>query len=363
VATQPAAMTVHSSQPYNAEPPRSALAGRDLTPVEAFYHRNHAAETPRIDPASWALRVDGRVERPATFSLGALRERFAEHTDVVTLQCAGNRRAGLIEVADLPGETPWGPGATGTARWTGVRLADVLRDAGVDPDATDVELVGADVTDEPGEPEPYAVSVPLEKALAPEVLLAWSMNDEPLRAAHGAPVRVVVPGWIGARSVKWLERITVRDAPSDGFFQAVAYRLLPADASPARGRGVALGQIAVNADVLAPDDGAEVPAGPTRVSGYALAGGDRTVVRVDVSTDGGAGWLQADLDPPAGRWSWRLWHAELDLPVGTTRVVARAWDSAGGVQPADPAELWNPKGYVNNSWAHVTLHAVGPADG
>jgi len=138
VATQPAEMTVHSSQPYNAEPPRRALADRDLTPVEAFYHRNHAVETPRIDPASWVLRVDGRVERPATFSLGALRERFAEHTDVVTLQCAGNRRAGLLEVADLPGETPWGPGATGTARWAGVRLADVLRDVGVAPDATDV---------------------------------------------------------------------------------------------------------------------------------------------------------------------------------------------------------------------------------
>jgi sulfite oxidase len=358
VPTQPGEMTVHSSQPYNAEPPRAALAGRDLTPVESFYHRNHANVTPRIDPRTWVLRVDGLVERPATLSLGALRERFAEHTEVVTLQCAGNRRAGLMEVADLPGETPWGPGATGTARWGGVRLADVLRDVGIDPAGTDVELVGADVTEEPGEPEPYAVSVPREKALAPEVLLAWSMNDAPLPAAHGAPVRVVVPGWVGARSVKWLERITVRDAPSEGFYQAVAYRLLRPGASPARGRGVPLGPIAVNADVLAPGDGAEVPAGPTRVTGYALAGGDRTVVRVDVSTDDGATWTEADLDPPAGRWSWRHWHAELDLPVGTTRVVARAWDSAAGVQPADPAELWNPKGYVNNSWARVTLHAV-----
>jgi sulfite oxidase len=352
-------MTVHSSQPYNAEPPRTSLAGRDLTPVEAFYHRNHAPETPRIDPATWALRVDGMVERPATFSLGALRERFREHAEVVTLQCAGNRRAGLLEVADLPGETPWGPGATGTARWAGVRLADVLREVGVEPDATDVAFTGADVSEEPGAPEAYAVSVPLEKALAPEVLLAWSMNDEPLPAGHGAPVRVVVPGWVGARSVKWLERVTVRDRPSDGFYQAVAYRLLPAGASPARGRGVPLGQIAVNADVLSPDDGAEVPAGTVPVTGYALAGGDRTVVRVDVSTDDGVTWTEADLDPQTSRWSWRHWHVDLDLPPGTTRVVARAWDSAAGVQPADPAELWNPKGYVNNSWARVTLHVRG----
>ncbi|GAA4813886.1 sulfite oxidase [Actinomycetospora chlora] len=362
MTTQPVEMTVHSAQPYNAEPPRAALANRDLTPLDAFYHRNHAVETPRLDPATWALRVDGRVERPATFSLGELRQRFAEHSEVVTLQCAGNRRAGLLEVAELPGETPWGPGATGTARWRGVRLADVLRDVGVDPAATDVAFTGADRPEET-EGAPYEVSVPLEKALAPEVLLAWSMNDEPLPAAHGAPVRVVVPGWIGARSVKWLEGVTVADGPSQGHYQAVAYRLLPADAAPARGRGVALGPIAVNADVLAPADGAEVPAGRVPVTGYALAGGDRTVVRVDVSTDGGATWAEADLEPQASRWSWRHWQAELDLPPGTTRVVVRAWDSAAGVQPADPAELWNPKGYVNNSWAHVTLHAIGDADG
>ncbi|MEJ2885925.1 sulfite oxidase [Actinomycetospora aeridis] len=361
MTTQPAGTTVHSSQPYNAEPPRTALADRDLTPVDAFYHRNHAAERPRLDPATWALRVDGMVERPATFSLDALRERFREHSEVVTLQCAGNRRAGLMEVADPPGETPWGPGATGTARWAGVRLADVLREAGVAPGATDVAFTGADVAEEAD--EPYAVSVPLEKALADEVLLAWSMNDAPLPSAHGAPVRVVVPGWIGARSVKWLERVTVADEPSRGHFQAVAYRLLPADDAPAPGRGVALGPIAVNADVLSPADGAEVPAGPVRVTGDALAGGDRTVVRVDVSTDDGATWHEADLEPQASRWSWRHWHTTLDLPAGTTRVVARAWDSAAGVQPADPAELWNPKGYVNNSWARVTLHAVASGGG
>lgn len=356
--TQPTQMTVHSAQPYNAEPPRTALAGLDLTPVDAFYHRNHAATMPRPDPAAWTLRVDGLVERPATFSLGCLRARFREHAEIVTLQCAGNRRAGLAEVADLPGETPWGPGATGTARWAGVRLADVLRDVGVEADGTDVVLTGADVSDEPGDPEPYAVSVPLEKALAPEVLLAWSMNDAPLPAAHGAPVRVVVPGWIGARSVKWLERVAVADGPAQGHFQAVAYRLLPADATPARGRGVPLGAIAVNADVLAPADGATVRAGPVHITGYALAGGDRTVVRVDVSTDDGTTWAQADLAPAASRWSWRHWHADLDLPPGTTRVVARAWDSAAGTQPSDPAQLWNPKGYVNNAWARVTLHAV-----
>ncbi|GLZ48634.1 hypothetical protein Acsp06_48190 [Actinomycetospora sp. NBRC 106375] len=174
MSTEPADMTVHSSRPYNAEPPRTALAGRDLTPVEVFYHRNHAVERPRIDPATWSLRADGLVGRPATWTLDELRVRFTEHAEVVTLQCAGNRRAGLTEVADLPGETPWGPGATGTARWSGVRLADVLRESGVEPAATDVAFTGADVSAEPDQPEPYAVSVPLEKALAPEVLLACS---------------------------------------------------------------------------------------------------------------------------------------------------------------------------------------------
>lgn len=350
-------MTVHGVTPFNAEPPRAALADRVLTPLDAFYSRNHGP-IPALDPGSWRLRVDGLVDRASSWSLSELRDRFGTRSETATLQCAGNRRAGLVEVRDIPGEAPWGPTATATARWTGVRLADVLDDAGVDPAATDVAFLGADVSEQATPPQEFGGSIPLRKARMPEVLLAWEMNGEPLPPVHGAPVRVVVPGYIGARSVKWVHRVTVADRPSQNFFQTSTYRLLPPDVDPARtapGDGVALGLVAVNADILAPDDGAEVDCGPTRVTGYAFAGGDRTVVRVDVSPDGGSSWIQADLGEQASTWAWRHWSATVDVRPGEQVVLARAWDSSAALQPADPASVWNPKGYANNSWARLRL--------
>lgn len=191
------------------------------------------------------------------------------------------------------------------------------------------------------------------------------MNGEPLPAVHGAPVRLVVPGYIGARSVKWLERITAQAEPSDNFFQAETYRLLPAEADPdaiAPGEGVALGAVAVNAEVL-PDDRATVTPGPLRVSGYAFAGDDRRIVRVDVSTDEGRSWRQADLLGQHGPWTWRLWETEVEVGAETTDIVARAWDSATAAQPESAAPLWNPKGYVNNAWARVAVTVDRPAAG
>ena len=353
-------MIVHGTEPYNAEPPPAAMAGQLLTPVSAFYSRNHAP-VPEVDPATWTLRVDGMVHRPATFAMAELREIFDEHTETATLQCAGNRRRGLLEVADIPGEAPWGPAATATARWTGIRLSDLLRHVGTDRSATDVAFLGADHCTGATPPQPFGGSVPARKAGMPEVLLAWAMNDAPLTPVHGAPLRVVVPGYIGARSVKWLERITVQDAPSQNFYQASTYRLLPPDVDPSTtrpGDGVALGLVAVNSDVLAPADGAQVPAGPTTVTGYAFAGGDRTVVRVDVSTDGGRTWAQARLGEQLSPWTWRHWSAEVEVGVGEVEVLARAWDSSAALQPERAEQVWNPKGYVNNSWARVRLQGV-----
>ena len=181
-----------------------------------------------------------------------------------TLQCAGNRRAGLIAIRDIPGESPWGPGATGTATWTGVALADVLALAGPRRDAAHVGFEGADFCPEARPAQRFGGSIPLDKARRPEVLLAWAMNGEPLPPVHGAPLRVVVPGYIGARSVKWLERIEVRSTPWAGYFQHVAYRLLPEDGTPGPGAGMPLGLVALNSDVLSPADGETVAAGAGR---------------------------------------------------------------------------------------------------
>ncbi|HEY6396908.1 MAG TPA: sulfite oxidase [Solirubrobacteraceae bacterium] len=352
-------LVVHEEEPFNAETGLAALAEGPLTATDAFYVRGHAA-VPEIEPAAWRLHVHGVVERELDFSLATLREAFREREVTATLQCAGNRRAGLIAIRDIPGEAPWGPGATGTASWSGVALADVLALAGPLREAAHVGFEGADLCAEAKPAQRFGGSIPLDKACRPEVVLAWAMNGEPLPLVHGAPLRVVVPGYIGARSVKWLERIEVRSRPWQGYFQHVVYRLLPEDETPGPGVGMPLGLVALNSDVLSPADGATVAAGPVEVRGYAFAGGERHVARVDVSLDGGASWSQAELLEDLGRWAWRHWRITVDLAPGEHEIVVRAWDSSAATQPEDEAALWNPKGYVNNARPRVRVCAAAP---
>lgn len=349
-------LIVHEEEPFNAETGLAALAEGPVTATDAFYVRGHGA-VPELDPAAWRLHVGGLVERELELSLSTLREAFREAEVTATLQCAGNRREGLVEIRDIPGEAPWGPGATGTATWTGVALADVLAVAGVRPEAEHVGFVGADLCPEAKPAQEFGGSIPLDKACRPEVLLAWAMNGEPLPAVHGAPLRVVVPGYIGARSVKWLERVEVRADPWEGYFQHVVYRLLPEDETPGPGAGMPLGLVALNADVLAPADGDTVRAGPVELRGYAFAGGERHVARVDVSLDGAASWSQAELLEDLGRWAWRHWRITVDLEPGDHEIVVRAWDSSAATQPEDEASLWNPKGYVNNARPRIRVRA------
>jgi sulfite oxidase len=350
-------LIVHEGEPFNAETGLAALAEGPITATDAFYVRGHGA-VPEIDPATWRLRVDGAVRRQLDLSLDTLREAFVEREVTATLQCAGNRRAGLIAIRDIPGEAPWGAGATGTATWTGIALADVLALAHPSREVGHVGFEGADLCPEAKPAQRFGGSIPLDKACRREVLLAWAMNGEPLLPVHGAPLRVVVPGYIGARSVKWLQRIEVRATPWAGYFQHVAYRLLPEDGTPGPGAGMPLGLVALNADVLSPADGDTVPAGPVEVRGYAFAGGERHVARVDVSLDAGASWSQAELLDDLGRWAWRQWRTTVHLPPGDHEIVVRAWDSSAATQPEDEAALWNPKGYVNNARPRVRVRAA-----
>ena len=351
-------LLVHEQEPFNAEPTSATLAGHYLTPIEAFYSRNHGP-VPQLDLKSWRLQVDGLVDTPLALSLHDLQTRFETRTLTATLQCAGNRRANLISVRDIPGEDPWRDGATSTAEWTGVRLGDVLHAAGLAEAVAHVAFTAPDVSQLADPPQTFGGSIPRTKALSPEVLLVWQMNGRPLPAVHGGPVRVVVGGYIGARSIKWLERITAQTEPSDNYFQASAYRLLPADADPATakpGDGLSLGPIALNAAILSPADGVIVSAGPVTVRGYALAGEHRDVARVDVSADGGRSWQQADLGDRSDENAWRQWQTSFVLPGGDAELVARAWDSTGALQPESPGSVWNPKGYVNSSWPRNHIH-------
>jgi sulfite oxidase len=348
---------VHELEPFNAETGAAALAEGPLTATDAFYVRGHGA-VPEIDPAAWRLRVGGVGGRESDLSLVTLREAFREREVTATLQCAGNRRAGLIAIRNIPGEAPWGPGATGTATWSGVALSDVLAVAGPLREAAHVGFEGADLCPEAMPAQRFGGSIPLDKACRREVLLAWAMNGEPLAPVHGAPLRVVVPGYIGARSVKWLERIEVRSKPWHGYFQHVVYRLLPEDGTPGPGAGMPLGLVALNADVLSPADGDTVPAGPVEVRGYAFAGGERHVARVDVSIDAGASWSQAQLLADLGPWAWRHWRSVVELAPGEHEILVRAWDSSAATQPEDEAALWNPKGYVNNARPRIRVRAA-----
>jgi sulfite oxidase len=350
-------LIVYEDEPFNAETGPAALAEGPLTATDAFYVRGHGA-IPEIDPAAWRLRVHGLVERELDLSLTTLREAFRERTETATLQCAGNRRAGFMAIRDIPGEAPWGPGATGTATWSGVALGDVLALAGPLREAAYVGFEGLDLCPEAKPAQRFGGSIPLDKARRPEVLLAWAMNGEPLPPVHGAPLRVVVPGYIGARSVKWLERIEVRSRPWRGYFQHVVYRLLPEDATAGPGAGMELGLVALNADVLSPAEGETVPAGTVEVRGYAFAGGERHVARVDVSLDGGTTWAQAELLDDLGQWAWRQWRITVDLAPGDHEILVRAWDSSAATQPEDEAALWNPKGYVNNARPRVRVRAT-----
>ena len=347
---------VHERDPYNAEPDPRQLGVGHHTDVTRFYSRNHGPIL-QIDPTRWRVSVEGLVSMPRTYGLRELQEQFDHVSIEATLQCAGNLRSGLFSVGEIPGEAPWGAGATSTAIWSGVRLKDVLDNAGPGAEAGHVMFDAADVSQIPAAPEAYGSSIPLGKASSPEVLLAWEMNGAPLTAVHGGPVRVVVPGFIGARSVKWVDRITLSAEPSPNYFQATAYRLLPPDFDPKQagpGDGLSLSSVALNSAFFLPDS-VSVPAGPTRLRGYAFAGDDRAVSRVDVSIDGGASWRLADLEDAESPWSWQFWDVDVDLLPGSHTAVVRAWDTTGALQPAHPEDVWNPKGYVNNSWKRIRI--------
>ena len=343
----------HQKSPTNAEPALEKLVQSWLTPVEHFYIRSHG-NTPEIDAAQYRLEVTGLVDKPLTLSLAELQERYEKATTVAAMTCAGNRRVEHSATKKVAG-VPWEAGAIGNARWSGVSLAELLKQAGVKPEAKHVWFDGVDDVKEKGKTIHFGASIPIDKAMQGGALLAYAMNEAPLTPDHGFPLRGVVPGYIGARSVKWLGRITVSDRPSDNHFMTHAYKLVTEDKPEQWDKAEIIYTYPINAAICAPAAGAEVKPGRIAVQGYALAPGerDRQIATVEVSADGGKSWTKASLTSPAREFTWQLWKAEAPVSAETASLAVRATDSAGNVQPEKTE--WNLKGYLYNGWHGVPV--------
>ncbi|HTQ80690.1 MAG TPA: sulfite oxidase, partial [Thermoanaerobaculia bacterium] len=276
-------LNVRQAEPLNAGPPLTALRAQPITGNDLFFVRNHG-NVPRVDPEAYRLVIDGLVENPLSLTLAEIAARPARRV-TATLECAGNRRTELIEVEPIPGELPWREDAISNAYWTGASLADLLRLARPRPEARHVLFTGLDDVERQGRVFGFGGSIPLDKALTPDPILAYEMNGAPLPPLHGWPLRALIPGYIGARSVKWLSRITLAENPSDNYFQAHAYRLFPPHVTAQNvdwDSGLMLGELILNSVICAPLGGETVTAGRVLVQGYAIAGGGRRVERVEV---------------------------------------------------------------------------------
>jgi sulfite oxidase len=377
-----------SNQPANAETPSSLLTDSFLTPNELFFVRHHFPVPEIQDGEMIELTANGQDEKSGTIMLTASQlgdpNMFRQHRVVATIQCTGNRRTGFKSVSSTFGDVkglPWKVGAISNAQWEGPLLRDVIG-----------HLYGGDLKkipknfkhvcftgrDTDGSGQYYGISIPLDRALdeRSDVILALKMNGELIPLDHGAPVRLIVPGAAGCRSVKWVSKIELSPTESTAFWQKEDYKSF----SPSQGwKGIDFEsapsvmstpvQSAIT-DVQIHHDGAQ---GYAVVKGYAFSGGGNAIIRVDVSADGGSTWNTANLDgenedvgngrlPYRRTYSWTLWEAVIDLPSTTTgdskhEFVVKAVDESYNSQPEKPDGIWNVRGILNNSWHRVMVDA------
>jgi len=326
----------------------------DLTPVGLHYLLIHF-DIPEAEERTWRLELGGRVAAPRTLTMEELRRR-PEVTVPVTMECAGNGRARLDP---RPISQPWLEEAVGTAEWTGTPLRPLLEEAGIGPGAVEVLFVGADRGVQGGLEQDYERSLPLEEAMREEVLLAWGVNGRPLPPQHGYPLRLVVPGWYGMTSVKWLRRISVLTEPFGGYQQTGSYLIHTSEDDP----GTPVTRIQPRSLLVPPGipsfESRErfCPPGRHLLTGRAWSG-LAPVAAVEVSTDGGRSWRPARLDGQPSPWAWAGWSFAWEATPGTYELCSRATDAAGNTQPTEPP--WNTGGYANNAVQRVpvTVHQL-----
>jgi sulfite oxidase len=347
-------LIVRSRRPLDLETPVEAF-DRFLTPNDRFFVRSHFG-APAVSLAPWRLAIRGLVERPLALGLDDLAG-METVTAPVLLQCSGNGRSHFSPA--IPG-VGWDRGAVGNAEWTGVRLADLLKRAGLKLDQGHVHLVGADAPPSIKTP-PFFRSIPLARALDPGTLVATRMNDEPLPLLHGGPLRLVVPGWAANHWIKWLRAITVAREEAPGFYQQTAYRMPKVPAPPGADLKpsdlVPVTTMPVKSLIARPAVGAPLKAGRNEIRGVAWTG-EGHVTRVEVATGPDGPWHTAILLNDDRPGTWRLWHWTWDAPgPGRYQLRARATDSAGQTQPE--TSPWNRSGYLWNGIDTVDCEVVG----
>jgi DMSO/TMAO reductase YedYZ molybdopterin-dependent catalytic subunit len=349
-------MIVRSARPLDLEMPLEGFTDY-ITPIDRFFVRTHVY-SPLVDISQWRLTVDGEVASNLTLTMDDLR-RMPSVELVSVLECAGNGR-GFYEPS-MPG-LQWGNGAVGNGRWRGVRLADVLKRAGLKPSPTEVLFNGADTPI--GTMPDFQRSIPIAKALHPATLLAYEMNGETLPVEHGFPLRVVVPGWAGDSWIKWVTSITVLNREHDGFWMARAYRHpgrpVPPGTAVAPEQMQSVTSLRVKSVIAGPGDGAVVAAGtPLVIRGTAWSGDAGPVTTVEISTDTGRTWLAAAMRRDQRTdFGWRLWEYRWTPPrQAYYTVLARARDEAGNIQPLE--QEWNPSGYAWNVVPRVGVNVTG----
>jgi sulfite oxidase len=373
-------LVVRSAKPFNAEPPPSLLVATQLTPNDVFYVRNHLP-VPVIDPDTYRLEVCGLDGLPvASYTLQDLKEKFEKHTVAATVQCAGNRRDEMSAVKKVKGGS-WEIGAISNAEWSGVRLRDVLNDAGLstNPGANvafqHVVMEGLDA--DPLTKQTYGASIPRDVLdRVPDVLLAYEMNGVELPRDHGYPLRAIAPGIVGARNVKWVGRVStsIVESPSHwqqrdykGFCPSVDWDTVDFSTAPA------IQELPVVSAICTHERSPDAD-GVVRVAGYAWSGDGKGIVRVDVSADGGETWMAARLLPrnsgsPNGRseeprnrvYDWTRWTADIPIPRNqdgeavSMELTCKAVDSAYNTQPERVESIWNLRGVLNNAWHRVRV--------
>jgi sulfite oxidase len=334
----------------DAEAPLDVLTTY-LTPNDLFFVRHHWNPMyPGV--RTWALMVDGEVENPLRLTLAELK-RLPKTTVTCVLQCAGNGRA-LYKPA-VAG-VQWKYGAVGNARWSGARVADILKKAGLKDGARHLHTFGSDKP--PGKVPPFHRSLEMEKALA-DAVVAYEMNGEPLPQLHGAPARLIVPGWAGDHWMKWLVHLSAQPAPQKGFYMDVGYRYPDKPGEP----GVAfkpdemhpLTELFVKSNVTQAPTTAKIGV-PASVSGFAFSG-TPDIAKVELTDDDGATWMQAELAAEHDPYAWRLWsYRYVPKTAGRVKLAARATDSRGSVQPKEA--VWNQSGYLYNGWQTVEIEVT-----